>query len=173
MGRGPLRPHGRGIHCDSFHQKAVARGASLGIRRILLFALVGFTFVPAARAQVCVPPPPGMVSWWPGDGNANDIQDGNHGTLRNGATFAPGKVAQAFSLDGVAAFVDVPNSPNLNITSSFTWDAWINPTSLINAPVIMSKEGSIPNRVGFEALASGALCGYFDSGTCSILSNPG
>ena len=120
--RGPLRPHGRGIHCDSFHQKAVARGASLGTRRILLFALVGFTFVPAARAQVCVPPPPGMVSWWPGDGNANDIQDGNHGTLRNGATFAPGKVGQAFSLDGVAASVDVPASPNPNITSSFTLD---------------------------------------------------
>jgi YVTN family beta-propeller protein len=114
-----------------------------------------------------------MVSWWPGDGNANDIQDGNHGTLRNGATFAPGKVGQAFSLDGVAAFVDVPASPNLNITSSFTWDAWINPHSLINAPVIMSKEASVLNRVGFEALATGALCGYFDSGTCSILSNPG
>ena len=25
--------------------------------------------------------PPGMVSWWPGDGNASDIIDGNHGTL--------------------------------------------------------------------------------------------
>src|SRR5204863_3143362 len=23
----------------------------------------------------CVPPPPGMVSWWPGDGTANDIGD--------------------------------------------------------------------------------------------------
>ena len=78
------------------------------VRHILLSALVGLTFVPAAGAQVCVPPPPGMVSWWPGDGNANDIQDGNHGTLRNGATFAPGKVGQAFSLDGVAASVDVP-----------------------------------------------------------------
>jgi hypothetical protein len=30
---------------------------------------------PTARAQTCIPPPPGMVGWWPGDGNANDIVD--------------------------------------------------------------------------------------------------
>src|SRR5439155_8470225 len=30
----------------------------------------------------CVTPPSGMVSWWPGDGNANDIQGGNNGTLQ-------------------------------------------------------------------------------------------
>jgi hypothetical protein len=34
-------------------------------------------------------------------GNVSDIADGNDGTLANGATFAAGRVGQAFSLDGV------------------------------------------------------------------------
>ncbi|MBI3058987.1 MAG: hypothetical protein HYY81_06725 [Deltaproteobacteria bacterium] len=33
--------------------------------------------------------------WWPGNGHAGDIKDGNDGTLQNGATFAPGMVGQA------------------------------------------------------------------------------
>jgi hypothetical protein len=48
----------------------------------------------------CAPPPAGLISWWPADGNANDIVGGNDGVLMNGATFAPGKVGQAFSFDG-------------------------------------------------------------------------
>jgi hypothetical protein len=59
---------------------------------LLFFALVG-----QAAAQICVEPPAGLVSWWPGDGNADDIVNGNEGTLQYGATFAPGKVGQGFS----------------------------------------------------------------------------
>ena len=82
-----------------------------------------------AVQQTCTPPPPNMTSWWPGDGNANDIQDGNHGTLLNGAAFAPGMVGQAFSFDGVDDFVEVPNSPSLNPTNQITVDAWYKPVS--------------------------------------------
>src|SRR5207249_3535179 len=32
----------------------------------------------------CAPPPAGLVSWWPGDGNADDIVGGNNGSLQNG-----------------------------------------------------------------------------------------
>ena len=55
----------------------------------------------AFEAQSCVEPPSGIVAWWAGDGNATDVQGGNNGTLQNGATFAAGMVAQAFSFDGV------------------------------------------------------------------------
>src|SRR5262249_14080018 len=68
----------------------------------------------------CLLPPPGLVSWWPGDGNANDIQDGNNGTLQGGATFAAGKVGQAFSFDGASGSVVVPDSPSLDVTTQFT-----------------------------------------------------
>ena len=68
-----------------------------------------------------------MVSWWPGEGDANDIQGNNHGTLQNGATFAPGMVGQAFGFDGVNDYIVVRDSTNLNFnsTSSITVDAWM------------------------------------------------
>ena len=50
---------------------------------------------------VCTTPPATMISWWPGDGNANDIQGSSNGIMQGGATFAAGKVEQAFSFDGV------------------------------------------------------------------------
>ena len=46
-----------------------------------------------------IAPPAGMVSWWPGDGNASDIIDGNHGMLSGDAGYAPGMVGQAFSVN--------------------------------------------------------------------------
>ncbi|HKY05766.1 MAG TPA: LamG domain-containing protein, partial [Blastocatellia bacterium] len=74
----------------------------------------------------CVPPPAGMVSWWPGDGTAEDIQDGNDGVLLNGATAtATGEVGQAFSFDGVDDYVNVPNNPNLE-PATITVDFWFN-----------------------------------------------
>jgi len=69
----------------------------------------------------CIEPPNGLISWWPGDGNANDIEDGNDGTLVNGAASAPGKVGQAFSLDGIDDHISVNSNSNLN-PSSFTYD---------------------------------------------------
>ena len=64
------------------------------------------------------------MSWWSGDGNAQDIVDGNHGTLTGDATYAQGIVGQGFSLDGTGDFVLVPDSPNLNITGDVTVDLW-------------------------------------------------
>ena len=53
----------------------------------------------------CVSPPSGLVSWWPAEGNASDIQGTNNGTF-NGPVFAPGEVAQAFSFDGSGAILN-------------------------------------------------------------------
>lgn len=76
-------------------------------------------------SQTCVQPPAGLVSWWPGDGDANDIADRNNGTLQNGATFAAGFVGQAFSLDGLDDFIRVSDAANLRITGEITLDAWV------------------------------------------------
>ncbi len=77
-----------------------------------------------------IPPPLQMVGWWPGDGTANDIIGTNHGTLNNGATFATGKVQQAFRLDGINDFVSIPNSANWEFGNrDFTIDFWVNKVS--------------------------------------------
>src|SRR5438552_18884489 len=64
----------------------------------------------SATAPVCVAPPSGLVSWWPAEGNADDIGDGNYGALVNEATFSAGKVGQAFSLDGTNHYVSIANT---------------------------------------------------------------
>jgi hypothetical protein len=87
----------------------------------------------------CVTPPSGMVSWWPGDDNANDIQDGNNGTIQGDITFAPGMVGQAFSSSGSGS-VMIGNPANLQL-QDFTIDAWVklSTTSLTGGgPAIVS-----------------------------------
>jgi hypothetical protein len=66
-----------------------------------------------------------MVSWWPGEGNANDIRDENDGTLQGGASFDTGKVGQAFNFDGSNDYVNVPDSNTLDGMSELTVDAWL------------------------------------------------
>jgi len=97
--------------------------------------------VPVATSQSvhsqggCVAPPAGLISWWPGDGNAQDIADGNNGTVGGGNSFGAGMVDQAFSLDGFDDFVAVGNPVNLHLsTSDFTVDAWVNFDSLVKPP---------------------------------------
>lgn len=72
-----------------------------------------FRLVKGPKPGQPIPPPPGMVAWWSGDGNALDLVGTNHGTLMNGATFAPGMVGQAFLFDGNDDFVLVLDSPHL------------------------------------------------------------
>jgi hypothetical protein len=93
-------------------------------RTFLIGFIIFFTPMLAgqAAAQDCVEPPPGLVSWWPGDENASDIAGNNDGTLQGGATFAPGMVDQAFSLDGMNDYVDVGAGFDLD---AMTIDAWV------------------------------------------------
>ena len=61
----------------------------------------------------CAMPPTGLVSWWTADGNATDRVGTNHGMLQGNATYAEGKVGQAFSLDGVDDYVQVASPTSL------------------------------------------------------------
>jgi len=96
----------------------------------------------------CAPPPSGLVSWWPGDGNANDLTGANHGTLVGGATFAPGFVGQAFSLDGIDDSVSVEDNSSLRF-SQFTLSAWINPTRFAPGQGIITKASASGNWVSY------------------------
>jgi hypothetical protein len=50
----------------------------------------------------CTPAPSGLVSWWPGEGNGNDVVGNNNGTPVGGISYVSGEVGQAFQLDGVS-----------------------------------------------------------------------
>jgi cysteine-rich repeat protein len=102
---------------------------------------------------ICVSAPAGMVGWWPGDGHAMDIQGANNASLQAGAAYVGGKVIQAFSLDGVGAYVDIPEggTNNLDGFSELTIDAWIYPNSFGTDRVIVSKyDASLPNGASYS-----------------------
>ena len=80
--------------------------------------------LPSVHASECVEHPPGLISWWPGDGHAFDIVSENHGTLENGATYAPGMVGQAFSFDGTDDFVTFSESETGQL-QQLTIELWV------------------------------------------------
>ncbi len=53
----------------------------------------------------CVPPPPGILAWWTGDGNANDLSGQDQGFATGNVTYVPGMVNQAFQFDGISSYV--------------------------------------------------------------------
>jgi hypothetical protein len=99
--------------------------------RLRLLALtVGFCFMLTmpifvdASTTGCIEPSPDLVSWWPGDGNAYDIKDGNDGILMGDTTFAPGLIDQAFSFDGDGDYVWAPSNGIYEL-QELTIETWV------------------------------------------------
>ena len=101
-------------------------------------------------APSCDPPPSGLVSWWPGNGNALDIVGGNNGTLTNGVSYVAGEVGQGFNFNANSARVLVGNPANLQL-QIFTIETWIQRASTTEA-------SSDPTSVA--AGGAGVLFGY-------------
>jgi hypothetical protein len=81
----------------------------------------------------CTPVPPNLLSWWPGEGNANDIVGANNGTLQGGTIAnATGEVGLAFTFDGTNSYVQIPDSPTLRPTN-LTIETWVRFRSLDSA----------------------------------------
>jgi hypothetical protein len=110
----------------------------------------------------CVPVPTGLVSWWPAEGTAIDIISGNNGSLLNGAAFAPGKVGQAFSFNGINQQVQVPDAPSLDPTNAITVETWVYLRTLppVNAVTVVGKDDGGAARqlqLGIGDLGSGFI----------------
>lgn len=76
-------------------------------------------------AQVCDPIPSGVISWWPGDTNANDIASTNNGFLEGGATAGnPGFDEGCMVFDGTNGLCEIPDEPSLHPTN-LTIEAWV------------------------------------------------
>lgn len=99
-----------------------------------------------------------QVSWWSGDGMAEDVAGPNEGTLRNGAGFGPGRTGLAFQLDGVDDHVEVPDSDSLDFngrTQSFTVAAWVFRRSTGAPHVIYDKTTTGPPFIGYRLAVVG------------------
>lgn len=105
--------------------------------------------------DTCVPPPPNMVAWWRGDGNADDSIGGHHGSLLGGATFAPGKVDQGFSFDGTGDYVSVPSPAGNFGTGDFTIDFWMQTSTTGTREIINKRLCGDTSSNGFEVRLNG------------------
>ncbi|MGV6826102.1 MAG: LamG domain-containing protein [bacterium] len=127
------------------------------IKRLLLLCLTTLM-----ATSVNAMPTNGLVSYWNADGNALDSQDGNHGTLNNGAGYASGINGEAFSLDGDNDYVQIGPQANLTFTDNFTMSAWIYPTGQghpSNGGIIINKEGEYE----FARFPDGSIRWAFDN----------
>jgi hypothetical protein len=74
-----------------------------------------------------------LVSYWTFDQadidgeTVRDAFGNNHGTMKGNPQVVEGKVGEALEFNGSDDFIEVPNSPTLNITEAVTILAWIKP----------------------------------------------
>ena len=96
-----------------------------------------------------------LASLWHAEGNTFDAFDGNLATLTNGATYAAGRVGQAFSLDGANDYVNVgdPASGNLDFgTGALSLEFWVKPNAY---------GGTLLNKGANAGLTAGNRSGYY------------
>ena len=70
----------------------------------------------------------GIVSWWHADNDYDDAVGTNDGTTGGAASFGSGVDHEAFNFNGTLdSFVNVANSPSLQMSNAITLEAWVNP----------------------------------------------
>ena len=128
---------GEAFSCrTAYRSEGLPGGAEpdIGFRAVLANALP-----PVTTSNNCVPPPPGLIAWWPGNGNANDIIGINNGVLQGGVSFVNGLSGLAFSFDGTGTVV-VSNCRALSFAP--------NAPMSVEVWVYYTAEGDLENLIG-------------------------
>lgn len=127
--------------------------------------------------------PAPVARWTLDDNTGNSALDtsgnGNTGTLFAGTAYTSGKINSGVNFDGTNDYVMVPDNNSLDISGSYTTEAWINPDTLPAAStlrVIVSKTGdpdldtagtqanySMGLDQGLGGAGQGLLCSFEDS----------
>jgi lysophospholipase L1-like esterase len=145
-----------------------------------------FLAAPRLNGADCASGSPGLVGWWPGDGNARDITGTNSGSLQGGAlATTQGMVGSVFSFDGTNAYVQIPDSAAFHPTN-LTIECWVRFASLDSAgsggspagdQYIVFKQNSLNgNFEGFDLSKTRAGNDFFrfmvsfSKGTAQVLS---
>lgn len=78
---------------------------------------------PLSNAPGSVVAPPGLVNWWPADGNTIDIFSGNNATAQGGFSYSAGKSGRAFRFDGATSYLTTGRP---SIAAPWTACVWVN-----------------------------------------------
>jgi hypothetical protein len=114
-------------------------------------------------APPCDTLPAGLVSWWPGNGDATDATGGQNGIFTN-PQFSAGEVGSAFKFDGTGNNIRIPAAPSLDLGKSagFSIEAWINPVDVTKANPIVEWMPASAGSYGVHFYAGGAAELYAD-----------
>ena len=116
----------------------------------------------------CVSVPTGIVSWWPAEGNGNDVAGSNPGTVNSGVSYSAGEVGQAFNFNGTSGTIVVPASGTMNVglSNGLTVECWIKPADLtVRHPIVEWGTGS---AIGVHFYVSH---GWFDERPGNLMAN--
>lgn len=107
----------------------------------------------AGKCPPCVATPVGLAEWWTADGNLFGSRNLNNAAFLGGATFAEGINGHGYLFGGGGQTAEAPDSATLDVTTQFTFDAWINPAILHNGigqGAVFSKIGGPGGNNGFQ-----------------------
>jgi len=103
----------------------------------------------ASASAATLPPPPadiasGLGLYYMFDEGAGSLAsdssgNGNAGSLLGGTAWAAGKLGQALSFDGVSGNVTAATTAGLNLSTTLTMAAWINPSDVTAYRTIVAK----------------------------------
>lgn len=112
----------------------------------------------AGKCRSCAGLPANIFSWWKAENDPNDSIGTNHGTLLGGATFAQGKVGQAFSLDGTDDSVMIPKIAEWDFgTASFSITSWFKSGTTGYRNIIRYDSGSAGGLWGIRFETGGKI----------------
>ncbi len=82
----------------------------------------------------------GIMAYWRGEGNANDIFGLNNGQ-NNGAVYSSGKVGQSFNLSS-NQYINMPHTPSIAnfATRTMTIEAWVRPNTISGDGTILGRD---------------------------------
>jgi hypothetical protein len=107
---------GHHVYVNLLGYASLAAGASI---------TVSVQFGQTAATSTCIAAPSGLVSWWPGDTNENDIVGTNNPSVVNAVSLVPAEVLDGFTF-GTQGYIQIAQSPSLE-NQKFTWLAWVRP----------------------------------------------
>lgn len=82
------------------------------------------TLVTQVAALECLPPPPNLLAWWPGDGNGREHIAGRDVGDWNGAGFATGRVGLGFRTDGNDDYFELEKAGMIHSDRGITVAGW-------------------------------------------------
>lgn len=95
-------------------------------------------------------PIPGLVAYYPFNGNANDASgNGNHGLVHGAVLTADrhGNPNKAYLFDGIDDMITIPSSPSLNPVNQLTITLWVRVDSITdNYTTVLHKGGPIQHN---------------------------